>query len=135
MAGDGRTYPQGPASWLDTHLTVAEMASVVPGAGQGPKITVKFKAKIFSFGHVVVDGNKLTHYQISETLLPTSSASSINPAPYGVDYYGRTLGWIGQDDVTSVHVPLRGAELRGELRSATAQPIKFRPGEDQSGAR
>ncbi len=65
----GNSYPQGPESWLDTHLTNVEMASFDPGAGKGPKITVKFKAKVFSFGHIVVNGNKLTHYQISEPLL------------------------------------------------------------------
>jgi acid phosphatase type 7 len=91
VAGDGNSYPQGAGSWLDTHLTTAEMAPFVPDAGNGPKITVMFKAKIFSFGHIVVDGNKLTHYQISEPLLPTSSASSANPAPYGVDYYGHAI--------------------------------------------
>ncbi len=91
VAGDGNSYPQGPGSWLDTHLTAAEMAPLVPGAGRGPKITVMFKAKVFSFGHIVVDGNKLTHYQISEPLLSTSSASATNPAPYGVDYSGRAI--------------------------------------------
>jgi hypothetical protein len=91
VAGDGNSYPQGPGSWLDNHLTTAEMAPFVPGAGEEPKITVLFKAKIFSFGHIVVDGNKLTHYQISEPLLPTSSASSANPAPYGLDYYGHAV--------------------------------------------
>jgi hypothetical protein len=91
VAGNGQAYPQGPASWLDTHMTAAEMAPAVPGAGQGPKITVLFKAKVFSFGHVVVEGNKLTHYQISEPLLPTSSATTLNPAPFGVDYYGQPI--------------------------------------------
>jgi hypothetical protein len=89
VAANGQTYPQGPASWLDTHMTAAMMSPAVPGAGQAAKITVKFKAKIFSFGHVVVEGNKLTHYQISEPLLPTSSATTINPAPFGVNYYGQ----------------------------------------------
>ena len=91
VAGDGNSYPQGPGSWLDAHLSTAEMAPFVPGAGQGPKITAMFKAKVFSFGHIVIDGNKLTHYQISEPLLPTSSASSGNPAPYGLDYYGHAV--------------------------------------------
>jgi hypothetical protein len=91
VAGNGQAYPQGPASWLDTHMTAAEMDPAVPGAGQGPKITVLFKAKVFSFGHVVVEGNKLTHYQISEPLLPTSSATTVTPAPYGLDYYGKPI--------------------------------------------
>ena len=230
VAGDGHTYPQGPASWLDTHLTVAEMAPFVTGAGQGPKFTVMFKAKIFSFGHIVVAGNKLTHYQISEPLLPTSSATTLNPAPFGVDYYGRpirdpipdtmvdpatgqvvgvsppgapalldkwtvekpdlddaitvrlapqpygsnsqmvvvtnksphalngaqlvlrdaddytgplddthtlagdrlviTLGRIAPGAVTSVNVPMRGGDLHGVLRSATAQPVRIGQGGD-----
>lgn len=88
---DGNAYPQGKDSWLDTHLTNAEMKPFVNGAGQGPKITVNFKAKIFSFGHIVVDGNKLTHYQISEPLLSTSSATTALPAPYGRDYYGKPI--------------------------------------------
>lgn len=87
----GNSYPQGQQSWLDTHLTNVEMTSFDTGAGKGSKITAKFKAKVFSFGHILVDGNKLTHYQISEPLLPTSSASSANPAPYGLDYYGNAL--------------------------------------------
>jgi hypothetical protein len=52
---------------------------------------VKFKSKIFSFGHIVVEGNKLTHYQISEPLSSTSSASAANPAPYGYDFYGEAI--------------------------------------------
>jgi hypothetical protein len=91
VAGNGQAYPQGQASWLDTHMTAAEMAPAVPGAGQGPKITVLFKAKVFSFGHVVVEGNKLTQYQISEPLLPTSSGTTVTPAPFGLDYYGKPI--------------------------------------------
>jgi hypothetical protein len=72
-------------------MTAAEMDPAVPGAGKGPKITVLFKSKVFSFGHVVVEGNKLTHYQISEPLLPTSSATTVTPAPFGVDYYGKPI--------------------------------------------
>jgi hypothetical protein len=62
----GLTVPQGPASWLDTNLTNPEMINFLPNAGQGTKITAKFKAKVFSFGHVLVNHNKLTLYQISE---------------------------------------------------------------------
>jgi hypothetical protein len=91
VAANGESYPQGPASWLDTHITAAEMDPAVPGAGQGSKITVLFKAKVFSFGHAVVEGNKLTHYQISEPLLNSSSATTITPAPFGLDYYGRPI--------------------------------------------
>jgi uncharacterized repeat protein (TIGR01451 family) len=85
------TFPNGPASWLDTNLTSAQMSPFVPGAGTGPKITAKFKAKVFGFGDVVVDGNTLTLYQISEPLLPTSSASPANPFPFGADMNGKPL--------------------------------------------
>jgi hypothetical protein len=40
----GLTFPNGPASWLDTNLTSAQMTPFLPGAGTGPKITAKFKA-------------------------------------------------------------------------------------------
>jgi hypothetical protein len=78
-------FPNGPASWLDTHLTSVSMSPVFPAAGNGPKITTRFKAKLFSFADIVVRDNKLTLYQISEPLLPTSSATSTNPAPFGTD--------------------------------------------------
>ena len=87
----GLTVPQGPASWLDTNLTNPEMINFFPNAGQGTKITSKFKSKIFSFGDVLVDHNKLTLYQISEPLQSTSSATSADPAPYGTDINGRPL--------------------------------------------
>jgi uncharacterized repeat protein (TIGR01451 family) len=87
----GLTVPQGPASWLDDNLTNPEMINYLPNAGKGPKITVKFKAKVFSFGDVLVDKNKLTLYQISEPLQSTSSATSADPAPYGTDIDGRPL--------------------------------------------
>jgi uncharacterized repeat protein (TIGR01451 family) len=87
----GETYSNGPASWLDTHLTDVEMSKFYPGAGTGPKITALFKAKLFSFGQAVVDGNELTFYQVSEPLLPTSSATASNPAPYGTDASGRLV--------------------------------------------
>jgi hypothetical protein len=85
---DGFTFPNGPASWLDTHLTSAEMSHVFGGAGSGPKITARFKAKLFSFADIVMRDNKLTLYQISEPLLSTSSATGTNPAPYGTDVNG-----------------------------------------------
>jgi hypothetical protein len=88
----GLTVPQGPASWLDTNLTNPEFINFVPDAGKGPtKITVKFKSKVFSFGQVVVDRNKLTLFQISEPLQSTSSATSADPAPYGTDINGNPL--------------------------------------------
>lgn len=112
----GLTVPQGPASWLDTNLTNPEMINFFPNAGQGTKITTKFKAKVFSFGHVVVDHNKLTLFQISEPLQSTSSATSADPAPYGTDANGRPLNDpIPDTDIdpsTGLSPPLRQPELR-----------------------
>jgi uncharacterized repeat protein (TIGR01451 family) len=87
----GLTVPQGPASWLDVNLTSPEMINFLPNAGAGEKITAKFKAKIFSFGDVLVDHNKLTLLQISEPLQSSSSATSADPAPYGTDINGQPL--------------------------------------------
>jgi len=87
----GLTVPQGPASWLDTNLTNREMINFVPNAGAGPKSTAKFKSKVFSFGHVVVNGNNLTLYQISEPLSSSSSATAGAPAPFGTDINGAPL--------------------------------------------
>ena len=87
----GLTVPQGPASWLDTNLTNPEMINFLTNAGAGTKITTKFKSKVFSFGHVVVDHNKLTLYQVSEPLQSTSSATSADPAPYGTDIHGHPV--------------------------------------------
>src|SRR5215469_9680881 len=87
----GLTVPQGPADWLDTNLTNREMINFVPKAGTGPKITTKFKSKVFSFGHVLVNHNNLTLYQISEPLSGSSSATTSEPAPYGTDINGKPL--------------------------------------------
>ena len=87
----GLTVPQGPASWLDTNLTNPEMVNFLPNAGKGPKITAKLKAKVFSFGDVLVNGNNLTLFQISEPLQSTSSATAADPAPYGTDINGQPL--------------------------------------------
>ena len=87
----GINFVKGPASWLDTHLTDNQMSPVLPGAGSGSKITAKFKAKVFSFADVVVRGNRLTLYQISEPLQSSSSASASNPAPFGTDVNGTPL--------------------------------------------
>jgi uncharacterized repeat protein (TIGR01451 family) len=46
---------------------------------------------VFSFGHVVVDHNRLTLYQISEPLQASSSATTDNPAPFGTDINGAPL--------------------------------------------
>jgi uncharacterized repeat protein (TIGR01451 family) len=87
----GHTYPNGPASWLDTHLTNTAMTVFEPGAGSGPKITTRFKAKVFSFADVVVDGNHLTSRQVSEPLSDSSSATAANPYPFGTDINGQRL--------------------------------------------
>jgi uncharacterized repeat protein (TIGR01451 family) len=87
----GFTFPNGPASWLDTNLTSAVFSPVLPGAGSGPKITAKFKAKVFSFADVIVKDNKLTLYQITEPLTSSSSATSSNPAPFGTDVNGNPM--------------------------------------------
>jgi len=89
--GGGLVFPQGPSSWLDTYLTTTQMAPFFPNAGAGPKITMKFKAKIFSFADVVVNNNSLTLLQISEPLQSTSSASPSNPYPYGADFFGAAI--------------------------------------------
>jgi hypothetical protein len=89
--GPGLTVPQGPASWLDTNLTNPEMVNFLPDAGKGQKITAKFKSKVFSFGDVLVNGNNLTLYQISEPLQSTSSATAADPTPYGTDVNGQPL--------------------------------------------
>ena len=87
----GFVFPNGPASWLDTNLVSVAFSPVVPGAGSKPKITSKFKAKVFSFGDFVVGYNQFTMYQITEPLLSTSSATSANPAPFGTDVNGVPL--------------------------------------------
>jgi hypothetical protein len=85
------TFPNGPASWLDTNLTSAAFSPVQPGAGNGPKITAKFKAKVFSFADVIVRDNQLTLYQITEPLTSSSSATMSNPAPFGTDVNGTPM--------------------------------------------
>ena len=86
--GNGMTFPNGPDSWLDDHLTNAQMAPFIADAGTGPKITAVFKGKIFSFAQVVIRDNELTLYQISEPLQDVSSATPANPAPFGTDING-----------------------------------------------
>ena len=91
QAVNGQTYSfvNGPASWLDTNLTDDAMKAFVSSAGSGPKITARFKSKVFSFADVVVSGNTLSLYQITEPLGATSSATANAPFPYGTDYTGR----------------------------------------------
>ena len=93
LPGVSFTFQNGPASWLDTNLTDNEMSAVpvLAGAGSGPKITTRFKAKIFSFADLVLRDNQLTLYQISEPLQATSSATPANPAPFGTDVNGNPV--------------------------------------------
>ena len=77
--------PLGPASWLDTNLTTSEMLPFVPNAGTGPKITTKFKSKVFSFADIVVAGNSLTLFQVTEPLGTTQSGK------FGTDVNGNLL--------------------------------------------
>lgn len=89
----GHSFPNGPASWLDTNLTNTEM-EFLPGfaaAGSGPKITTHFKGKVFSFADVTVNDNSMTLYQISEPLSNSSSATATNPSPFGTDINGSRL--------------------------------------------
>jgi uncharacterized repeat protein (TIGR01451 family) len=143
----GLTVPQGPASWLDTNLTSPEMINFIPNAGVGTKITAKLKAKVFSFGDVVVDRNKLTLYQITEPLQSTSSATAADPAPYGTDINGKPLNDPIPDTevdpstglVTSA--PATGAsalldawtvskpEINGTLVAKLAAPSVTKPGQ------
>jgi len=72
-------FLKGVRSFLDTSLTDDAMKAFTPNAGAGTKITARFKSKLFSFAHVVVDDNVLTLYQISEPLTDTSSATATTP--------------------------------------------------------
>src|SRR5215813_10597646 len=89
--GQSFDFLKGVASFLDTSLSDDAMKAFLPNAGSGPKITTRFKSKVFSFAHVVVDDNQLTLYQITEPLGTTSSATPQQPAPFGTDYRGRPL--------------------------------------------
>jgi uncharacterized repeat protein (TIGR01451 family) len=89
--GMAYSFVQGVASFLDTSLTDDAMKVFLGNPGSGPKITARFKSKVFSFAHIKVDDNIMTLYQISEPLLSTSSATPSNPAPFGTDYRGIPL--------------------------------------------
>jgi len=91
VAGTSFDFVKGIPSFLDTSLSDDAMKAFLPNAGTGPKITARFKSKLFSFAHVVVDENALTLYQISEPLGTTSSATAQQPAPFGTDYRGRRV--------------------------------------------
>ena len=75
-------FAQGQAAWLDTNLTTDAMKAFVPGAGTGPKITTKFKSKLFSFADITIADNILTLYQVSEPL------SSVSSGTFGTDING-----------------------------------------------
>jgi len=91
VGGQSFDFKQGVDAFLDTSLSDDAMKAFLPNAGTGSKITARFKSKLFSFAHVVVDDNNLTLYQISEPLGTTSSATTQNPAPFGRDYQGRAV--------------------------------------------
>jgi len=118
FTGDpGLTVPQGPASWLDANLTNPEMINFFPNAGLGTKITTRLKAKVFSFGDVLVDRNKLTLYQISEPLQSTSSATSGDPAPFGTDINGQPLN----DPIPDTQIdPSTGQVISGPATGTSA---------------
>jgi len=120
--GPGLNFPNGPASWLDTNLTSVQMAAFFPNAGAGPKITAKFKAKVFGFGDVVVNDNTLTLYQISEPMMATSSATTAAPAPYGTDYTGKPLNDPIPDTLID---PATGAVVSPPADGAPALLDKF----------
>jgi len=92
-SGTALMLPQGPQSWLDTNLTNTSMTPFFPTAGSGPKITTKFKAKVFSFADVVVNGNALTLYQISEplTAAPSAPPQAGQTPPFGTDVNGNQV--------------------------------------------
>jgi len=118
----GFTFPNGPASWLDTNLTSAEFAPVLPGAGSGRKITAKFKSKVFSFADVIVRDNKLTLYQITEPLTSSSSATASNPAPFGTDVNGTPMN----DPILDTLVdPVTGDVVSPPATGASALLDKF----------
>ena len=143
----GLTVPQGPASWLDTNLTNPEMINFVPNAGAGTKITAKFKSKVFSFGDVLVEGSKLTLYQITEPLQSVSSATAADPAPYGTDINGVPLNDPIPDtvvdpntgDVTSAPATGTSAlldswsvtkpDVRGSVITTVSAPPQASPGQ------
>jgi hypothetical protein len=50
-------FVQGVNSFLDTSLTDNAMKAFLSSPGSGTKITARFKSKVFSFAHVVVDNN------------------------------------------------------------------------------
>ncbi len=108
----GVTVQQGPADWLDTNLTNLEMGKYYSNAGTGPKITAKFKSKVFSYGHLTVNNNVMTLWQVSEPLQGTSSATSAIPAPYGNDINGAPLNDPIPDTILNAST--------GQLISATA---------------
>jgi hypothetical protein len=118
----GITFPNGPASWLDTNLTSAEFAPVLPGAGGGPKITAKFKSKLFSFADVIVRDNKLTLYQITEPLTSSSSATASNPAPFGTDVNGTAMNDPIPDTLVD---PATGDVVSSPATGASALLDKF----------
>jgi uncharacterized repeat protein (TIGR01451 family) len=98
------------------------MSPVFSAAGSGPKITEKFKAKVFSFADVVVRDNKLTLYQITEPLTSSSSATPSNPAPFGTDVNGTPLNDPIPDTLVD---PATGNVVSAPATGASALLDKF----------
>lgn len=118
----GFAFAAGPASWLDDRLTNNQMITFYANAGQGTKITARFKGKVFSFGHVVVDENRLTLFQITEPLSATSSASTAVPAPFGTDVNGMPLN----DPIADTLIdPASGEVVSASATGAPALLDKF----------
>ncbi|MBV9852153.1 MAG: metallophosphoesterase [Armatimonadetes bacterium] len=105
--GQSYAFLNGPSSWLDTNLTDDAMKAFLPGAGSGPKITAKFKSKVFSFADVVVNGNTLSLYQISEPL--SNAAPTVS---FGTDYQGRPLNQPLPDTVLDPSNPSNPAVIQ-----------------------
>jgi uncharacterized repeat protein (TIGR01451 family) len=98
------------------------MSPVLAGAGSGPKITTKFKAKVFSFADIIVEGNKLSLYQITEPLQSASSATASNPAPFGTDVNGTPLNDPIPDTLVD---PLTGDVVSAPATGPSALLDKF----------
>src|SRR5262249_24460798 len=133
VGGISYDFFKGSRSFLDTSLTDDAMKAFAPNAGAGTKITTRFKSKVFSFAHVIVDDNVLTLYQISEPLSHTSSASASNPAPFGTDYFGMPVNDPIPDTVfdpatkTVLSSPATGTSALLDKVRVTKPDITFRP--------
>ncbi|MCL2448760.1 MAG: metallophosphoesterase, partial [Polyangiaceae bacterium] len=104
---DDDAAPNGPESWLNTHLS---------SSTDFPKITVKFKAEVLSFGLFEINDNDLEFHQISEELSNTSSATADTPYPFGTDVNEHRL-----------NDPLPGTEWDTTTRQVISPPAVGTP--------